>query len=123
MYESGGNCECCPLRQNSKEFLMTNRLETNRNMLREYALDDATNTLYWNHCIINRYVVFEKAEELKAQRCDLDNWIDERSTDREWKHYKAAYEVAIQAGIRSYKADGDINKAIAAANTAIRKCK
>ena len=74
--------------------------ETDTDALRAFALDDAINTLtgeqvaYWNSGNFNMPYFNDR-----ARRPDLDNWLDCRSSEREWKIYKKAYEVAMRSGI------------------------
>jgi len=115
---------------------MTNKLETDQNMLRAYALDDAINTLtdeqvcHWAFGNPNTGT----CPEALAKRCNLDNWIDAMSTDDEWKVYKKAYEAAMQAGIKvcedvdfdddwgeNGEEDDTINAAVDAAKEAVAK--
>jgi hypothetical protein len=74
--------------------------ETDAAMLREYALDDAKETLlgeqvaYW-HCGPYDQPGFTD----KARQSDLRNWLDCDPSDLEWDIYKQAFEDAMKAGI------------------------
>jgi hypothetical protein len=74
--------------------------ETDTDALRSFALDDAINTLtgeqvaYWNSGMLD-----QPRFSGKACRPDLDNWLDCRSSESEWKTYKQAFESAMRAGI------------------------